>query len=202
MTISKILRRELNKRGLTVLNQAARYLGVSTELLRVTLSGKHIPKDKTLEKIAGRLGLDMSSLVLAAHRQKLPKDVQGLFLAPVQLPEEKNQIRRKWPLSQEQCEYLSSIMTSEEIQLIRKYRQLREDQKAQLLGYLHYRFAMARQALAQAAPSTPSTEPAVQQPAEISALVQPASAAGSADDLGAAGRPPVYGPRPLILKNA
>lgn len=205
MNISDILRLELDKRGLQNLIEAARFLGVSTELMRVTLNGKHIPKDSTLAKIAAKLGLNASLLVLTAHRQKLPQDVQGLFLAPVQMTESKLLKRRKWPLSQEQCEYLSALMSNEEIQLIRKYRQLHDEQKTQLLGYIHYRFTLARQDLLAAGATAPAAEVSAEIPAvpvvDAPAL-SPEPVQAPEENGQSAERPPAYGPRPLILKNA
>ena len=51
---------------------------------------------------------------------------------------------RKYPLSQEQCDYLCKIMTAEEIQLVRKLRQVTDDGKKQVLGYVDYMFSLQR----------------------------------------------------------
>lgn len=139
MKISEILKQTLEQKGVHTLKDAAQVLDISPELLRVTISQGHIPKDKTLIMIANKLGLDPSFLVLAAHREKVPLAVKGFFLSPSQskLTREK----RKFPLSEEQCNYLAAQMSTEEIQLIRKYRQVREDGKTQIIGYIDYMFA-------------------------------------------------------------
>jgi hypothetical protein len=144
MQISSIVRQELDKRGFANLKSAAQYLGVSTELLRMFLNKGRLPKDRLLIRIADRLGLDRASMVLAAHKQKLPRDLQGFFLEPQKPVAGVWGNKRKWPLSQEQCEYLARIMNEHEIQLVRKYRQLTEEQRAQALGYLDYHFQIAR----------------------------------------------------------
>ena len=54
-------------------------LGISPELLRVTINKGHIPKDKTLMMIAGKLNLDKSVLILSAHQEKVPDEVKGSF---------------------------------------------------------------------------------------------------------------------------
>jgi hypothetical protein len=141
---SDIIQRELTNRGLSTLKESARYLGISTELLRVTLHAGHLPKDRTLDRIAMRLGLESSTLILAAHQERIPREMKHLFLAPLASSAESRDKKRKWPLSQEQCEYLSQIMTSEEIQLVRKVRQLTEEERKQILGYLHFQFSLAR----------------------------------------------------------
>jgi hypothetical protein len=83
-------------------------------------------------------------LVLAAHQQKLPPEVKGYILEPARAKDMPGGGKRKWPLSQEQCEYLSRIMKAEEIQLIRKFRQIDPMQKIQVLGYINYQFETAR----------------------------------------------------------
>jgi hypothetical protein len=51
---------------------------------------------------------------------------------------------RKHPLSQEQCEYLEKIMKPDEIQLVRKMRQVTDDGRKQICGYVDYMFATQR----------------------------------------------------------
>jgi hypothetical protein len=160
---SDIIQQELSKRGLATLKEAARFLGISTELLRVTLHAGHLPKDRTLDRIAQRLGLEASMLILAAHQERIPSEVKHLFLAPLALPVEKRERKRKWPLSQEQCEYLSQIMTAEEIQLVRKCRQLTDDERKQVLGYLHFQFATARNLAAERERSEQPTDPVLEE---------------------------------------
>lgn len=142
MKLADIVQGELKKRNVGSLKDASRLLGISPELIRVILTKGHIPKDRTLRVIAQKLDLDLSSLVLAAHRQKLPGDVKGLFLAPALGGNGKP--KRRFPLSQEQCDYLSSVISLEEIQLVRKYRQLNEEAKIQSRGYIEYMFGVSR----------------------------------------------------------
>jgi hypothetical protein len=139
MKISDIIREALEKKGLRNLKDASKHLEISPELLRVTINKGHIPKDKTLILIANKLKLDKSLLVLAAHREKVPIDVKGFFLSPSQ--SKFGSGRRKYPLSAEQCAYLGKIMSQEEIQVIRKFRQVSEEGKTQILGYVDYMFA-------------------------------------------------------------
>ena len=160
MQISTIVRQELDKRGFSNLKGAAQDLGVSTELLRMFVNKGRVPKDRLLIKIADRLGLDRASMVLEAHKQKLPLDLQGFLLEPQNPARGVWDTKRKWPLSQEQCDYLSSIMSEREIQLLRKYRQLTDDQRAQALGYLDYHFQIARRE-AVAAAEAEAREPAM-----------------------------------------
>jgi hypothetical protein len=145
MMVATIIRRELAKRQFTNLKDAAAFLGVSTELLRMLVNKGRLPKDRLLIRIADRLGLDRVALVLTAHKQKVPRDMHGFFLEPKHPVGGTWEQKRKWPLSQEQCEYLSRIMNEQEIQLVRKYRQLDGDQRSQALGYIDYHFQRARQ---------------------------------------------------------
>ena len=139
MKIAEIIRQALDKKGLRNLKDASKHLEISPELLRVTINKGHIPKDKTLILIANKLKLDKSLLVLAAHREKVPIDVKGFFLSPSQ--SKFGSGKRKYPLSAEQCTYLGKIMTPEEIQILRKFRQVTEEGKTQILGYVDYMFA-------------------------------------------------------------
>ena len=82
MKIAEIISEALEKKGFHNLKDAAKFLGISPELLRVSLNKRHIPKDKTLVLIANKLGLDKSVLIMTAHREKVPAEMQGLFLAP------------------------------------------------------------------------------------------------------------------------
>lgn len=144
MKLADIVQEELKKRNVGSLKVASRLLGISPELVRVILTKGHVPKDKTLRVIAQKLGLDMSALVLTAHQQKLPGDIRGHFLTPVPVAGEKWKTKRKYPLSQEQCDYLSHVMSGEEIQLVRKYRQLNEEGKIQSRGYIEYMFGVSK----------------------------------------------------------
>ena len=145
MTVSEMIKQALEKRGYKNLKDASKLLGISPELLRVTLHNGHIPKDKTLAKIASKLGLDKSTLILSAHREKAPAEVRGFFLSPAQSKATGRDGKRIFPISQEQCDYLEQIMSPEEIQLMRKLRQVSEDGRTQVLGYVDYMFATKRQ---------------------------------------------------------
>jgi hypothetical protein len=144
MKLSEMVRQALEKKGLRNLKDAAKMLGISPELLRVTLNKGHIPKDNTLVVIANKLGLDTSVLILTAHQEKVPAEVKGFFLAPssVKLRREK----RKVPLSEEQCNYLARLMTPEEIQIIRKFRQVTADARTQIIGFVDFVYATKRTA--------------------------------------------------------
>ncbi len=90
----------------------AKTLGISLELLRLTVKRGHIPKDSILEKIADKLGLDRTALLLAAHKEKFPVEVKGYFLSPSK--KIKYEKRRVWPLSESTaaiCENLISEKT-------------------------------------------------------------------------------------------
>lgn len=142
MKIADIIKQALEKKGFKNLKDASRVLGISPELLRVTINKGHIPKDKTLMLIGNKLNLDKSVLILAAHQQKVPAEVKGFFLSPAK-PKYKTG-KRKYPLSEEQIIYLEKILTMEEIQLLRKYRQINEDARTQISGYFEYLFASKR----------------------------------------------------------
>ena len=144
MHISDMIRQALEKKGYRNLKDASKDMGISPELLRVALNKGHIPKDKTLILIASKLGLDNSTLILAAHQEKVPDDVKGFFLTPSL--KKLKQGKRVFPLSAEQCDYLEKMMTSDEIQIMRKYRQLTPDAKTQLRGYVDYMFSTKRKA--------------------------------------------------------
>ena len=144
MKLAEIVQRELKKRGVGSLKEASRLLGISPELIRVIVTKGHVPKDRTLRVIAQKLNLELSSLVLTAHKEKLPGDVKGLFLSPA--PGEAGKAKRKFPLSQEQCEYLSRVITIDEIQLVRKYRQLNDEAKIQSRGYVEYMYGVSKKA--------------------------------------------------------
>ncbi len=142
MRISETIKQKLEKEGFTNLKDASKFLGVSPELLRRTLNKTHIPKDKILILIAKKLGLDHTALILAAHQEKVPPEVKAFFLSPV--PAKAWRVKRKFPLSQEQCEYLAKIMAVGEIQLIRQFRQVSDEAKTQIIGYIDYMFATKR----------------------------------------------------------
>ncbi len=142
--LSQLIKQVMKKRGLENEKLAARRMGVSIEILRDILRDNHVPKDRTLLKIARGLGIDPSPLIMAAVRLRLPRDL-GDFMLPVGQPANGDwSHKRKWPLSQEQCEYLARIMNSHEIQFLRKYRQLSDAEKNQIVGYVNYTFDTKR----------------------------------------------------------
>lgn len=139
MDISEIIKNALEKKGFKNLKDASKALGISPELLRVTINKGHIPKDTTLSMIAKKLNLDMSVLVLAAHQQKVPNEVKGFFLTPSQA--KYNRGKRKYPLSEEQTNYLAKVLSVDEIMLLRKFRQVNEEARSQIEGYIDFMYA-------------------------------------------------------------
>jgi hypothetical protein len=144
MKISESIKLALDKKKFNNLKDAAKFLDISPELLRVILNKGHLPKDRTLSTIASRLGLDKSGLILAAHQEKVPDDVKGFFLSPSATHYKEG--KRISPLSSEQSDYLSKILSPAEIQMIRKYRQVSEEGKIQIVGYVDFTFASRRRA--------------------------------------------------------
>ncbi len=142
MKIADMIRQALEKNGFHNLKDASKALGISPELLRVTINKGHIPKDKTLIMIANKLGLERSVLILSAHQEKVPAEVKGYFLSPSQTKFRRG--KRKYPLSEEQCNYLEKIMSGEEIQMLRKLRQVNEDARSQIYSYVDYMFTSKR----------------------------------------------------------
>jgi hypothetical protein len=144
MKISDIIRQALEKKGFKNLKDASKVLGISPELLRVTINKGHIPKDRTLIMIANKLGLDRSVLILSAHQEKVPAEVKGFFLSPSTTKYRRG--KRKYPLSEEQINYLEKILSIEEIMMLRRYRQVSEEAKTQINGYVDYMYASKRSA--------------------------------------------------------
>jgi hypothetical protein len=142
MKVAEMIKQVLEQKGYRNLRDASAALGISPELLRLTVNQGHIPKDSILEMIAEKLGIERSTLLLAAHQEKAPLEVQGYFLS--QTEEKKYERRRVWPLSEEQCSYLEKILNEAEIQIIRKFRQLPDGEKEQITGYLDYTWATKR----------------------------------------------------------
>ena len=139
MKISEMIKKALDTKGFKNLKDASQVLGISPELLRVTINKGHIPKDNTLTMIAKKLNLDMSTLVLAAHREKVPDEVKGFFLTPLQ--SRFNRGKRKYPLSEEQTTYLDKILSIEEIMMLRKFRQVTDEARVQITGYVDFVYA-------------------------------------------------------------
>jgi hypothetical protein len=144
MKISDLIRQALEKKGFKNLKDASKVLGISPELLRVTINKGHIPKDRTLIMIANKLGLDRSVLILSAHQEKVPAEVKGFFLSPSTTKYRRG--KRKYPLSEEQINYLEKILSIEEIMMLRKYRQVSDEAKTQINGYIDYMYASKRSA--------------------------------------------------------
>ncbi len=143
MKISDMIRQAYDKKGFKNLKEASKVLGVSPELLRVIINKGHIPKDRTLSVIASKLGLDPAALILGAHQEKVPADVKGFFLSPSQT--KSRRWKRVTPLSNEQCDYLEKILSTEEMQFVRKYRQVSEEAKLQISGYVDYMYATKKE---------------------------------------------------------
>jgi transcriptional regulator with XRE-family HTH domain len=142
MKISEMIRQALEKKGFKNLKDASKVLGISPELLRVTINKGHIPKDTTLMLIAGKLNIDRSVLILAAHQEKVPAEVKGFFLSPSQARFRRG--KRKFPLSEEQINYLEKILAIDEIMLLRKFRQVSDEARTQIAGYIEFMFASKR----------------------------------------------------------
>ncbi len=144
MKISDMIRQALEKKGFKNLKDASKVLGISPELLRVTINKGHIPKDKTLMMIAQKLSLDKSVMILSAHQEKVPAEVKGFFLSPSQAKFRRG--KRKYPLSEEQINYLEKILSVDEIMMLRKFRQVSDDARTQISGYVDFMFASKRSA--------------------------------------------------------
>jgi hypothetical protein len=142
MKISDIIRQALEKKGFKNLKDASKVLGISPELLRVTINKGHIPKDKTLIMIANKLSLDKSHLILSAHQEKVPDEVKGFFLSPSQAKFRRG--KRKFPISEEQINYLEKILSVDEIMMLRKFRQVSDEARVQIEGYVDFMFASKR----------------------------------------------------------
>jgi hypothetical protein len=102
MKISDMIRQALEKKGFKNLKDASKVLGISPELLRVTINKGHIPKDSQVKFRRGK---------------------------------------RKYPLSEEQTNYLEKILSVDEIMLIRKFRQVTDEAMVQITGYVDFMFA-------------------------------------------------------------
>lgn len=142
MKISEVIKKALDKKGYKNLKDASKALGISPELLRVTLNKGHIPKDRTLTMMANKLNIDKSLLVLSAHQEKVPDEVKGFFLLPSQVKTTKS--KRRFPLSEEQTAYLEKILSIDEIMMLRKYRQVTDEARVQITGYIDFMYATRR----------------------------------------------------------
>jgi hypothetical protein len=144
MKISEMIKKALDKKGFKNLKDASKVLGISPELLRVTINKGHIPKDKTLTMIAKKLNLDRSTLVLSAHQEKVPDEVKGFFLIPSQA--KFNRGKRKYPLSEEQTTYLEKVLNIDEIMMLRKFRQVNDEARLQIAGFVDFMYGSKRSA--------------------------------------------------------
>jgi hypothetical protein len=142
MKIAEAIKKALDKKGYKNLKDASKALGISPELLRVTLNKGHIPKDRTLTMIANKLNIDKSLLVLSAHQEKVPDEVKGFFLLPSQVKTSRS--KRKFPLSEEQTAYLEKILSIDEIMMLRKFRQVTDEARVQIVGYVDFMYATKR----------------------------------------------------------
>ena len=139
MKIADMIKNALEKKGYKNLKDASKMLGISPELLRVTINKGHIPKDNTLTMIAKKLNLEMSVLVLSAHQEKVPNEVKGYFLTPSDT--KFNRGKRKYPLSEEQTNYLAQVLSSDEIAMLRTFRQVTDEGRVQIVGYIDFMYA-------------------------------------------------------------
>jgi len=142
MKIADVIKKALDKKGYKNLKDASKALGISPELLRVTLNKGHVPKDRTLTLIANKLNIDKSLLVLSAHQEKVPDEVKGFFLLPSQSKSSKS--KRRFPLSEEQTSYLEKILSIDEIMMLRKFRQVTDEARLQISGYVDFMYATKR----------------------------------------------------------
>jgi hypothetical protein len=142
MKIADVIKKALEKKGYKNLKDASKALGISPELLRVTLNKGHVPKDRTLTMIANKLNIDKSLLVLSAHQEKVPDEVKGYFLLPSQSKSSKS--KRRFPLSEEQTSYLEKILSIDEIMMLRKFRQVTDEARLQISGYVDFMYATKR----------------------------------------------------------
>jgi len=142
MRISEMIKNALDEKGFKNLKDASKELGISSELLRVTIHKGHIPKDETLTMIARNLNLDASTLILAAHQEIVPDEVKGYFLVPSQA--KFNHGKRKYPLSEEQTSYLDKVLNVDEIMMLRKMRQVTDEARMQIAGYVDFMYGSKR----------------------------------------------------------
>jgi hypothetical protein len=144
MKLSEMIKKAMDKKGYKNLKDASKALGLSPELLRVIINKGHIPKDTTLKQIAKKLDLEMPLLVLAAHQEKVPFEVKGFFLTPE--PSGPGKRKRKYPLSEEQTAYLGQILNIDEIMMLRKLRQVTDEGRTQIAGFIDYLYKSKRAA--------------------------------------------------------
>ncbi len=143
MKLSEMIRDAIEKKGYKNLKDASKAMGLSPELVRVIINKGHIPKDSTLARIAKKLNLEMHVLVLAAHQERVPAEVKGFFLTPS--PTKTGKSKRKYPLSEEQTSYLNKILSEDEIMMLRKVRQVTDEARTQISGFVDFLYASKRE---------------------------------------------------------
>jgi hypothetical protein len=89
--------------------------------------------------IASKLSIDKFNLVLAAHQEKVPNEVKGFFLTPSLAKLTRS--KRRYPFSEEQTSYLEKILSINELMMLRKYRQVTDEARVQIAGYIDYMYA-------------------------------------------------------------
>lgn len=157
-TLPGMIRRAMELKGLRSIKKAAEYTKISVESFRILLNRGHVPKNRILHQVARSLELDLVRVVIAAQKQLIPQLARENMLTPVEAAYGEKRI---WPLSQEQCEYLAKVLQPEEIQFIRKFRQVTAQGKIQIRGFVDFEYDAFRRSRAAAAPQ--ETPPAGEQ---------------------------------------
>jgi len=81
-TLSELLKNRIAELGFQDIKECARSFDIPYELLRKVISDGHLPKDKTLQLYAEKLGLDLGELIATTYRQRAPNHVHHLFRGP------------------------------------------------------------------------------------------------------------------------
>ncbi len=68
--------------------------------------------------------------------------MKGFFLSPSLAKFRRG--KRKYPLSEEQINYLEKILSVDEIMMLRKFRQVSDEARTQIAGYVDFMFASKR----------------------------------------------------------
>jgi hypothetical protein len=132
----------LEEKGFKNLKDASKVLGISAELLRVTLCKGHIPKDNTLTLLAEKLDIDAPLLVLAAHQERIPDEFKGFFLTPSQSRFQGG--KREFPFSEVQTTRLDNVLDIDEIAMLRKYRQVTEEARMEITSFVDFVYGSKR----------------------------------------------------------
>jgi hypothetical protein len=72
----------------------------------------------------------------------VPAEVKGFFLSPSSAKFKRG--KRTFPLSEEQITYLEKILSIDEIMMLRKFRQVSDEARVQIEGYVDFMFASKR----------------------------------------------------------